>query len=146
MNCLRYCPKFLNKPSPHPRIPIYFTAPRGTICLLELWDQSNDALYCDHFCTVTTLLHGRPRSVPVSSKKFYSSQRSDLLIIPTVPCVPGALLWRRRWGLKLTTLVLTLQCGKLYFRPPYVLTAWWLITLGQLSSVTAPRLSAVLYL
>jgi len=42
-------------------IPAHFTAPQGTVCLLELWDQSNDAVYCDHFRTVTTLLLGRPR-------------------------------------------------------------------------------------
>lgn len=72
-NCLRYCPKFLNEPSPHPRFPIHFTAPQGTICLLELWDQSNDAVYCDHFSTVTTLLHGRPRyrgRLPLVARDF----------------------------------------------------------------------------
>jgi hypothetical protein len=31
-------------------------------------------------------------SIPVSSERFYSSQRSDLLLSPTLPCVPGALL------------------------------------------------------
>jgi len=61
MNWLCYCQKFLNKSSPHPRFPIHFTAPRVTVCLMEVWDQSNDAVFCDHFGTVTTLLHGRPR-------------------------------------------------------------------------------------
>jgi hypothetical protein len=78
VNCMRYCPKFL-KPLPHPRFHIHFTAPQWTFCLLELWDRSNDAVYCHHFSVVSTLLHGRPRCrarFPLG-ERVYSSQLSD---------------------------------------------------------------------
>lgn len=80
VNCMRYWSKFVNKPSPHPRFHIHFTAPQGTFCLLELWDRSNDAVYCDHFCVVSTLLHGRPRfqgRFPLGDRDF--THRNDPL-------------------------------------------------------------------
>ena len=92
-NCLRYCPKFLNKPSPHTRFPIHFTAPQGTVCLLELWDQSKDAVYCDHFSTLTTLLRGRPRyrgRFTLVARDF-THCNIPICSSPTLPCVPKAL-------------------------------------------------------
>jgi hypothetical protein len=67
VNCMRYCPKFLNKPLPHSRLHIHFTAPQGTFCLLELWDRNNDALYCDHFSVVSTRCMGG-RGVELDSR------------------------------------------------------------------------------